>query len=98
MALLHICRIDKDLVIKVADFGLSRDIHSDDYYRMGHKAKIPIKWMPPESIHDRYYNQQTDVVCNVCTNLACTLLSCSKKGVEVAIKLVSKYLCIDAMI
>ena len=62
--LLHNCRIDEDLVVKVADFGLSRDIYSNDYYRMGHKAKIPIKWMPPESIHDRYYNQKTDVVRN----------------------------------
>ena len=51
-------------MIKVADFGLSRDIYSNDYYRMGQKAKVPIKWMPPESIHDRYYNQKTDVVCN----------------------------------
>ena len=51
-------------MIKVADFGLSRDIYSDDYYRMGQKAKIPIKWMPLESIHDGYYNQKTDVVCN----------------------------------
>ena len=68
--LFHDCRIDKDLMVKVADFGLSRDIYSNDYYRMGHKAKVPIKWMPPESIHDRYYNQQTDVVCNVYAHLA----------------------------
>ena len=61
-----ICRIDKDLVIKVADFGLSRDIYADDYYRMGQKGKIPIKWMPTESIHDRYYDQKTDVVMYIC--------------------------------
>jgi len=58
-------RVDKDLVIKVADSGLARDIYADDYYRLGHTAKVPIKWMPPESIHDKYYNQKTDVVCMV---------------------------------
>ena len=56
--------MDKDLTVKIADFGLTKDIYCDDYYRMGHKAKVPIKWMPPESIHDRYYDQKTDVVCN----------------------------------
>ena len=55
-------RVDKDLTIKIADFGLTRDIYSDDYYRMGHNTKVPIKWMPPESIHDRYYDHKTDVV------------------------------------
>ena len=58
-------KIDKDLVIKVADFGLARDIYADDYYRMEHKTRLPIKWMPPESILDKYYDQRTDVVCNV---------------------------------
>ena len=30
---------------------------------MGQNAKIPIKWMPPESIYDQYYDEKTDVVC-----------------------------------
>ena len=55
-------RVDKDLTIKIADFGLSKDIYCDDYYRTGDKAKVPIKWMPPESIYDRYFDEKTDVV------------------------------------
>lgn len=55
--------MDKDLTVKIADFGLAKDIYCDDYYRSGHKTKVPIKWMPPESIHDRYYDEKTDVVC-----------------------------------
>ena len=35
-------------------------IYCDDYYRMGQKGKVPIKWMSSESIHDRYYDQKTD--------------------------------------
>ena len=49
-------------MVKVADFGLSRDIYSDEYYRLRHKASVPIKWMPPESLYDGYFNQMTDVV------------------------------------
>ncbi|XP_065910189.1 hepatocyte growth factor receptor-like isoform X5 [Dysidea avara] len=55
------CMVDKDLVIKVADFGLARDIYTEDYYRMGHRAQVPVRWMPPESILDRYYDHKTDV-------------------------------------
>ena len=55
-------RVGEDLVVKVADFGLSRDIYSDEYYRLKHKASVPIKWMPPESLYDGYFNQMTDVV------------------------------------
>ena len=48
----------------MADFGLAKDIYVDDYYKMVEDAiVIPIKWMPPESILDKYYDQKTDVVC-----------------------------------
>ena len=56
-------RVDEDLVVKVADFGLARDIYSDEYYRLRHNTGVPIKWMPPESLYDGYYNEMTDVVC-----------------------------------
>ena len=62
MLLKTIIRVGKDLVVKVADFGLSKDIYSDEYYRLTHNAPLPIKWMPPESLYDRYFNQMTDVV------------------------------------
>ena len=47
----------------VADFGLSRDIYSRDYYRLERRVKLPVKWLPPESLHDNMYNEKTDVVC-----------------------------------
>ena len=56
-------RVDKDLTIKIADFGLTKDIYCTEYYRMGRDTKIPIKWMPPESIYDQYFDQKSDVVC-----------------------------------
>ena len=59
-------RVDKDLTVKIADFGLAKDIYCDDYYRTKQDTNVPIKWMPPESIHDKYYDEKTDVVCSNC--------------------------------
>ena len=50
------------MVVKVGDFGLSRDIYSNNYYRMGSKGKVPVKWMAPESLTDNIYTVYTDVV------------------------------------
>jgi len=51
------------MVVKVADFGLSRDIYERDYYSSdNHKAKLPVKWMALESLEKSIYNVKTDVV------------------------------------
>ena len=51
------------MTIKIGDFGLARQLYSKDYYKLKHRAKVPIKWMPLESIHDGVFNEKTDVVC-----------------------------------
>ncbi|KAK9701781.1 Low-density lipoprotein receptor domain class A [Popillia japonica] len=48
-------------VVKIADFGMSRDIYRSDYYRKGGKAMLPIKWMPPEAFLDGIFTNKTDV-------------------------------------
>ena len=55
-------RVDEALGVKVADFGMSRDVYHSDYYRLTHKARLPVKWMPPESFFDNIFNEKTDVV------------------------------------
>ena len=51
------------MTVKVADFGLSRDIYERDYYSSdNHKAKLPVKWMALESLEKSVYNVKTDVV------------------------------------
>lgn len=45
--------------IKLADFGLSREIDDDIY--LASKCKLPIKWMAPESINFRKFTSQSDV-------------------------------------
>uniref|UniRef100_G1TUQ5 Muscle associated receptor tyrosine kinase n=1 Tax=Oryctolagus cuniculus TaxID=9986 RepID=G1TUQ5_RABIT len=46
---------------KIADFGLSRNIYSADYYKANENDAIPIRWMPPESIFYNRYTTESDV-------------------------------------
>ncbi|XP_044753291.1 ALK tyrosine kinase receptor isoform X2 [Coccinella septempunctata] len=48
-------------VVKIADFGMARDVYRSDYYRKGGKAMLPIKWMPPEAFLDGIFSSKTDV-------------------------------------
>ena len=55
-------RVGDNLNIKVADFGLARDVYIKEYYRQQSIGKIPVKWMAPEALHDKISNEKTDVV------------------------------------
>ena len=55
-------RLDKNLLVKVADFGLSRDVYVQDYYKTQHNVPLPVKWLAPEALFDREFNTKTDVV------------------------------------
>ena len=48
-------------MIKLADFGLAKDIHGKDCYRIGGKATLLVKWMAPESLLYGEFSQATDV-------------------------------------
>ena len=49
------------MVVKISDFGLSRDIYAADYYRMQTKSLVPLRWMPPESIFFGKFSGESDV-------------------------------------
>jgi serine/threonine protein kinase len=52
-------------MIKVADFGLAETMDSSkEYFRQDqdNAIKLPIKWLAPESIHDKVFSEQSDVV------------------------------------
>ncbi|XP_033831788.1 muscle, skeletal receptor tyrosine-protein kinase [Periophthalmus magnuspinnatus] len=55
------CLVGEDMVVKIADFGLSRNIYSADYYKANENDAIPIRWMPPESIFYNRYTTESDV-------------------------------------
>ena len=59
---LYFYRVGIDLVIKVGDFGLSRDIYIENYYRMTKTDKCPVKWMSPEMIRDGISTEKSDIV------------------------------------
>ena len=40
-------------VVKIADFGMARDLSDCDYYRKVGEGKLPVKWMSPESLFER---------------------------------------------
>uniref|UniRef100_A0A3P9INC1 receptor protein-tyrosine kinase n=1 Tax=Oryzias latipes TaxID=8090 RepID=A0A3P9INC1_ORYLA len=55
------CLVGEEMVVKIADFGLSRNIYSADYYKANENDAIPIRWMPPESIFYNRYTIESDV-------------------------------------
>ena len=65
------CRLDQNYLIKVADFGLSENTYTKDYFRQEQTAgtKLPIKWMAYESLTDGIFSEKTDVV----RSLPCTI-------------------------
>ncbi|XP_059486028.1 fibroblast growth factor receptor homolog 1-like isoform X2 [Neocloeon triangulifer] len=53
--------VGEDMVLKIADFGLARDVHQQDYYRKTTDGRLPVKWMAPEALFQRVYTTQSDV-------------------------------------
>ena len=55
--------MDKDEVIKIADFGLARDLATDSYYRVQTTSiPLPVKWMAVECLQERKFTLRSDVV------------------------------------
>ena len=58
-------RVDADLVVKIGDFGRPQDLEDDEIYiSQDRKAKLPVKWMAPESLERKLYDEKSDVVGN----------------------------------
>ncbi|ALC39199.1 Ror, partial [Drosophila busckii] len=55
------CLVNEGLVVKISDFGLSRDIYSSDYYRVQSKSLLPVRWMPSESILYGKFTTESDI-------------------------------------
>ncbi|CAL8268187.1 unnamed protein product [Arctogadus glacialis] len=55
------CLVGKSYTIKIADFGMSRNLYSSDYYRIQGRAVLPIRWMSWESILLGKFTTASDV-------------------------------------
>lgn len=59
-------RLDESYTVKVADFGLARDVYDKEYYSVHNKSgvKLPVKWMALESLQTHKFTTKSDVVRN----------------------------------
>ena len=60
MAARNVLLADDD-VVKIADFGLSRQVYKDSNYQKQGNEALPVKWMAIESLVDRAFSTKSDV-------------------------------------
>uniref|UniRef100_A0A8C4RQZ1 receptor protein-tyrosine kinase n=1 Tax=Erpetoichthys calabaricus TaxID=27687 RepID=A0A8C4RQZ1_ERPCA len=55
------CLVGENDTIKIADFGMSRNLYAGDYYRIQGRAVLPIRWMAWECILMGKFTTASDV-------------------------------------
>ena len=56
-------RLNEDLVVKVADFGMSKENYEKEHSSKETKKRaLPIRWMSIEAIQNGTFTTQSDVV------------------------------------
>lgn len=55
------CLISAQRVVKLADFGMTRLVFENDYYRFSRKGMLPVRWMAPESLALGVFSPASDV-------------------------------------
>ncbi|CAH1390954.1 unnamed protein product [Nezara viridula] len=55
------CLVGDNLTVKIADFGMSRDVYTCDYYKIGGSRLLPVRWMSPESVTYGRFTLESDI-------------------------------------
>ncbi|XP_053386447.1 BDNF/NT-3 growth factors receptor-like isoform X4 [Mercenaria mercenaria] len=55
------CLVGEGFVVKISDFGMSRDIYTCDYYRIGGSRMLPVRWMSPEAVKWGRFTTDSDI-------------------------------------
>ncbi|KAF2362436.1 Receptor ligand binding region [Trinorchestia longiramus] len=55
------CLVNVNKTVKIADFGMTRPVFETNYYRINHKAMVPVRWMAPEYLKEGFYSPMSDM-------------------------------------
>lgn len=55
------CLVNVHRVVKLGDFGMTRPMYENDYYRFNRKGMLPVRWMAPESLGLGLFSAASDV-------------------------------------
>ncbi|KAG8222593.1 hypothetical protein J437_LFUL002585 [Ladona fulva] len=55
------CLINASRVVKIGDFGMTRPMYENDYYKFNRKGMLPVRWMAPESLGLGVFTPMSDV-------------------------------------
>ena len=54
------CLVGPNYLVKISDFGMSRNLYASHYYRIQGPSALPVRWMPTESFYGKF-SQKSDV-------------------------------------
>lgn len=55
------CMVNASRVVKLGDFGMTRPMFENDYYKFNRKGMLPVRWMAPESLALGVFTPSSDV-------------------------------------
>ncbi|EFN73169.1 Insulin-like peptide receptor [Camponotus floridanus] len=55
------CLVNAQRVVKLGDFGMTRPMYENDYYKFNRKGMLPVRWMSPESLALGIFTPASDV-------------------------------------
>lgn len=55
------CLVNASRVVKLGDFGMTRPMYENDYYKFSRKGMLPVRWMAPESLALGVFSPSSDV-------------------------------------
>ncbi|KAE8743927.1 NeuroparsinReceptor [Frankliniella occidentalis] len=55
------CLVNVSRVVKLGDFGMTRPMFENDYYKFNRKGMLPVRWMSPESLALGVFTPASDV-------------------------------------
>ncbi|KAL4216913.1 hypothetical protein ACF0H5_023373 [Mactra antiquata] len=55
------CLVGDSCIVKISDFGMSRDIYTCDYYKIGGSRMLPVRWMSPEAVKWGRFTIDSDI-------------------------------------